>query len=440
MEDLKGAPLGIERDEFEQLLRTGPSLTRLPTPLVTLSEAAIAHNLATMASWCRSAGVELAPHGKTTMNRQLWQRQLETGAWGITVATAWQASVALDWDVPRVLLANALVQPAALAALAPSAGRLTVWSDSLRGVEIMHEALTGAGADQQLSVVVELGGEGGRTGVRTLEAGLEVARAISASPALRLAGVGGYEGALAHDAQPGSLDRVRSYLEQLGSLHDLIHAEGLYTDDGELLLTAGGSAYFDEVAEVLAHRHDPQGRRGPATRVLLRSGAYIVHDDGFYRGISPLARASVNAAGEQDEKDRQRDLYEQGGQSGQTGRFRSAMHGWATVLSRPEPGLALVDAGKRDFSFDEGLPEPQLLRPLGRSTTRPLESAQCTAMNDQHTFVTIPPQTVLEVGDVIRFGLSHPCTVFDKWRGLVTIDDDRAAAPRALGLLETAFG
>lgn len=415
MEDLKAAPLGMERDEFAHLLSRRPTLDRLPTPLLTLSDAALEHNLATMASWCESAGVDLAPHGKTTMNRQLWQRQLAAGAWGITVATPWQASVALDWDVPRVLLANALVQPAALAALATRTDRLTVWSDSLRGVEIMHEALTAAGAETPLSVLVELGGEGGRTGVRTLAEGLELARAIDASPMLRLAGVGGYEGALAHDAQSDSLATVRSYLEDIGRLHDLIGAEGLYGTGGDLLLTAGGSAYFSEVADMLSHRHDPHGRRGPATRVLLRSGAYLVHDDGFYRGISPLARADASP-------------------------FRSAMHGWASVVSRPEPGLALVDAGKRDFSFDEGLPEPQLVRRLGESEAHPLEGARCTAMNDQHTFVSLPADAALEVGDVIRFGLSHPCTVFDKWRGLVVIDDDQAPSPRASGLLETAFG
>lgn len=423
MEDLKAAPLGLDRAEFEQLLSQRATLDRFPTPLLTLSDAAIEHNLRTMATWCESAGVDLAPHGKTTMNRQLWRRQLDAGAWGITVATPWQASVALDWDVPRVLLANALVQPAALAALAPQTDRLTVWSDSLRGVEIMHEALTDAGAEAPLSVIVELGGDGGRTGVRTLGQGLEVARAIDASPVLRLAGVGGYEGALAHDAHPDSLARVRSYLEDIGRLHDQISAEGVYRPGGDLLLTAGGSAYFGEVADMLARRHDPHGRRGPATRVLLRSGAYLVHDDGFYRGISPLARAGADP------------LAQDGGHP-----FRSAMHGWATVVSRPEPGLALVDAGKRDFSFDEGLPEPQLLRRLGQSETQPLEGAQCTAMNDQHTFVTLPADTALEVGDVIRFGLSHPCTVFDKWRGLVLIDDDQIAAPRATGLLETAFG
>lgn len=415
---LKALPLGIDAQELEALFAERAGLEQFPTPLVTLSESALVHNLHTMNDWCDLAGVGLAPHGKTTMSRQLWQRQLDTGSWGITVATPWQASLALAWDVPRIMLANALVQAPALHGLAPHTSRLTVWSDSLRGVEIMHDVLTAAGAQDPLSVIVEVGGEGGRTGVRSLEDGMEVARAVAASPVLALVGVGGYEGALAHDATPASLQRVRGYLESIGDLHDRLLAEGLYPASADLILTAGGSAYFDQVAEVLAPRHDPTGVDGPATRVLLRSGAYLVHDDGFYRGISPLARRS--------------------GEGGPA--FRSAMHGWASVVSRPESGLALVDAGKRDFPFDEGLPEPQAVRRFGNRDVEQLDGARCTAMNDQHTFVQLAGPDDVQVGDVIRFGLSHPCTTFDKWRALLLIDDDRVEAPGAIGLVETEFG
>ena len=51
-------------------------------PLVVLDAAALEHNLRTMAGWCTAHGVALAPHGKTTMAPQLFQRQLEHGAWG----------------------------------------------------------------------------------------------------------------------------------------------------------------------------------------------------------------------------------------------------------------------------------------------------------------------------------------------------------------------
>ena len=415
MDQYKAVPLGFTAAEVADLPRTRPLLRDFPTPIVTLSESAVAHNLATMAHWCAEAGVALAPHGKTTMSRELWQRQLDAGAWGITVATPWQASVALGWGIPRVLLANALVQPAALRALAPDLGRLTVWADSVRAVEIMTEALTEAGPAAQLAVLVELGGAGGRTGARGIPAALAVAAAVAASPVLRLAGVAGYEGALAHDASPESLARVQSYLEELLAVHDAIEAAGLYPPDGPVILTAGGSAYFDQVAEVLAPRRAVgDGRR--EVDVLLRSGAYITHDDGFYRSITPLRRG------------------------GDGREFRAAIHGWATVVSRPEPGLVLVDAGKRDLPYDEGLPIPQAIRRFGESVAVPLDGAVVTALNDQHAFVRVPDEAVVEVGDVIRFGLSHPCTTFDKWRALAVVDDALAEEPRVIGLLETTFG
>lgn len=415
MEEYKAVPLGFTVADIAALADRRPSLAEFPTPLVTLSEAAVAHNVETMATWCRSAGVGIAPHGKTTMNRELWQRQLDAGAWGITLATPWQASVALGWGIPRVMLANALVQPAALRAFAPDTARLAVWADSVRAVEIMTEVLTAAASAQPLSVLVELGAEGGRTGARGQDAALAVARAISASPVLRLAGVAGYEGALAHDASASSLATVHGYLEGMLTLHDTLEAEGLYPPGEPVILTAGGSAYFDEVAAVLAPRRDPAGSGGRFVEVLLRSGAYITHDDGFYSVITPLSRV--------------------GG-----GEFRSAIHGWATVVSRPEPGLVLVDAGKRDFPFDEGLPTPQAVRRYGESRSLPLDGALVTAMNDQHTFVRVPERADVRVGDVLRFGLSHPCTTFDKWRALAVVDDALAADPRVIGLLETTFG
>nr|WP_281371343.1 hypothetical protein [Leifsonia naganoensis] len=189
----------------------------------------------------------------------------------------------------------------------------------------------------------------------------------------------------------------------------------MYAAAAPAIITAGGSAYFDVVAEVLAPRRDLDGTRGRVVDVLLRSGAYITHDDGFYSVITPLGRVGGDA-------------------------FRSAIHGWATVVSRPEPGLALVDAGKRDFPYDEGMPVPQAIRALGAASGIPLDGAVVTAMNDQHTFVRLPSHARVEVGDVIRFGLSHPCTTFDKWRALAVVDDALAAEPHVTGLLETAFG
>lgn len=394
-----------------EFLSAGPTLDDFGTPLMTLDAGALKNNLEAMAGWCAAAGVDLAPHGKTTMAPALWRRQLAAGARAITVANLAQVRVARAFGVGRVHLANALLDPAGLRWVAAELGRdpgfsFTCWVDSVPAVAAMARALEAAAPPARpLDVCVELGGAGGRTGARTVEEALDVAAAVRSAAGLRLVGVGGYEGALAHDAAPGSLAAIEAYLGAMRALHDRLR-EGRFLDaadaTGDAVVTAGGSAYFDDVARVLAPVRDA------GSRILVRAGAYLIHDDGFYRGISPFSRG----AGERP--------------------FRSAMHGWARVLSRPEPGLALLDGGKRDFAYDLDLPEPQLVRGRGRLAGTP----RVSALNDQHAFLR---DAEVEVGDVVRLGLSHPCTAFDKWTLVPVVDDADAATPRVIELVRTFF-
>ncbi|WP_306359578.1 amino acid deaminase [Nocardia sp. CC227C] len=401
-----------------EYLDTAPHLDDLATPVLTVDAAAMESNLTVMADWTRAAGVRLAPHGKTTMAPRLWERQLAAGAWGITLATGWQAQVARSFGVHRVLLANALVDPVALCWVAAELAvhpefEFLCWADSVATVELMDRALRSAPDTDRLTVLVELGGPHGRTGARSVQRGLEIAAAISASGRLRLGGVGGYEGALAHDRTDDALAAVHDYLDDLARLHREIAAAGLYP--GAAVVTAGGSAYPELVVEHLAGLADEDAARGVATTVVLRSGAYLIHDDGFYAGISPLGAGHAERP------------------------LRSAMHGWARTVSRPEPELALLDAGKRDLPFDEGLPVPQ--RIAGPAAGEPPGRALVSALNDQHAFLRLPgggPEDV-PVGSVVRLGLSHPCTAFDKWRLIPVIDNADADRPRVVDLLHTFF-
>ena len=68
----------------------------LPLPIALLKRDAVAHNLAWMQRQARHWGIDLAPHGKTTMSPQLFRRQLDAGAWGITFATV-DAARASAW-------------------------------------------------------------------------------------------------------------------------------------------------------------------------------------------------------------------------------------------------------------------------------------------------------------------------------------------------------
>ncbi|NVI88550.1 alanine racemase [Actinomadura sp. BRA 177] len=367
------------------------------TPLLTLDAGALDHNVRAMADWADEAGLLLAPHGKTTMAPALWRRQLDAGAWGITVANLPQLRVARAFGVRRVVYASTLLDPPGLAWLAGELDdnldfEFVSWVDSVRSVELMDEALRLVRSQRPVDVCVELGGPHGRTGVRDDGDAREVAAAVRKALKLRLVGIGGYEGALAHDAsEPGRVS-VDAYLRRLANLY-----RGLKYEVDEPMVTAGGSAFFDQVAHVLG---------GLGGKVVLRSGAYIIHDDGFYRDISPFSRGVGSP-------------------------LRSAMHAWGRVVSRPEPALALLDVGKRDVPFDEGLPEPQLVRGKG-----PLDGARITALNDQHAYLR---DSSAEEGDVVRLGLSHPCTALDKWTMIPVVDDADARRPRVVDYVRTFF-
>lgn len=392
-----------------------------------------------MADWCAAHGVDLCPHGKTTMAPALWLAQLFAGAWGITVANEFQLRVARSYGVPRVHVANSLLRPGGVRWLAAELARdpgwqVSSWVDSVEAVGQVSAALAHPPAPAgtggvRLAVCVELGAPGARTGSRSVAAALEVAAAVRAAPGLRLVGVAGYEGAVVH-AGEAAVPAVDRYLHALAELHQRLE-ESYETAPGEAaLVTVGGSAWFDRVVEHLAPLADPAGGRGRPVRVLLRSGAYVVHDDAHYREITP----SVRSAGPE---------------------LRSAMHGWARVLSRPEPGLAILDAGRRDLPFDQDLPIPQVVRgatgavvgPAGggagsaneNGTGVALAEARVTALDDQHAYVALPPDAPLRVGDVVRLGLSHPCTAFDKWTLIPVLDDVDADRPAVVGLVRTFF-
>lgn len=400
-----------------------PRLSQLPTPLLTLSRAALDHNRDAFARWCAERQFDLAPHGKTTMAPQLWAEQLEAGAWAISVANLAQLGVARAFGVTRTMVANSVISPLSLRWIADElqthAGiEIWVWADAVRTVELMDAALGArakrSGAAPAIPVLVERGGKGGRTGARDLATALQVAQAVDASPHLVLGGVAGYEGALAHDSDVDSLQIVRSYLHDLLEVHDHLLAAALYENTGPPVVTAGGSAFFDVVGEVLGPLVDT------GTRVVLRSGAYLTHDDGFYRNISPLGSTPRT-----------------------TGPLlRSALHGWVRVTSQPEPGLALFDAGKRDLPFDEGLPVVQLRRPrTSGEQAVPVDGVTVTVLNDQHGFLSFDPShtSPLRIGDELRLGLSHPCTAFDKWTLVPVIDDPDGDDPVVVDLVRTWF-
>ncbi|MFE0800949.1 amino acid deaminase [Streptomyces sp. NPDC058812] len=394
----KGLPPDAEGLTVAELTRQGRNLFTggFTTPVLALSAERLEHNLRLMETYATRHGLAFAPHGKTSMAPQLFHRQIEHGAWGITLAVPHQVRVARAFGIRRIFLANESADAAALRWISSELDadpdfRFVCYVDSVRGVGLMDAALSDAGASRPVDVVVELAaGEGARTGVRTEAECAAVADAVAGTRTLRLAGVAGYEGEVP-DADP---EKVHAWLRRLVALAVDFDKAGRFNGLEDIVVSAGGSAWFDAVADVFAEVPDLSL---PVLK-LLRSGAYVSHDDGHYRELTPFNRVPEEGA------------------------LEPAFRLWSQVVSRPSPEQAFTNAGKRDAAYDLHLPFAQVVRRDG--TERPATGVEVTGLSDQHAWLRTAGDADLEVGDWVGTGLSHPCTSFDKWQLIPVAEAD----------------
>ena len=369
-------------------------------PVAILKDSALAHNGVWMQRFVALTGALLCPHGKTTMSPELFARQIADGAWGMTAATASHVRSYRQFGIDRIFLANQLVGRGNIDWVLGELARDPAFEfyalvDSVEGVALIADAARALGIGRPVNLLVEIGAAGGRTGVRDHATGLAVARAVAdAAPYLALRGVEAFEGIFqSGDADPAP---VGAMLDRLVALAKDCADAALFAD-GDVILSAGGSGFFDLCADRLA------GTGLAGAKVILRSGCYIAHDDGLYdRLYTQIAT-------------RRPDLPPEG--------LRPALEVWAVIQSTPEPGRAIAALGKRDIGNDVEMPRPLWWFREGlHDAPQPMPPGYAVpVLYDQHGFVDGPD--LLRVGDLIGFGVSHPCTTFDKWRMLLTVDD-----------------
>ena len=406
---VKGVPGGIAPFKLREAGARRWNLLRedLPLPAAVLKASAVDHNDRWMQSFLGLSGAAIAPHGKTTMSPALFRRQLEHGAWAMTVATVQQVQVCRSVGIDRVVLANQLVGRQAMRYIldelaADETFEFYCLVDSVAGVTQLAEAARGRTLKAPVNLLLEGGTMGGRTGCRDLAGALEVARAAAATgSALRLRGVEGFEGLIQGKTSEEAAARVRAFLDFLARIAEACLHENLFAP-GPIVLSAGGSAFYDLVVERFSAE-----KLGRETIVLTRSGCYLTHDSAMYRRFFA------------ELQERRPELRKLGDG------LRPALEVWAYVQSRPEPTKAICTVGRRDISSDADMPVPELwYRPGANATPQPLDPGHTvTGLNDQHAHVTIPADSPLRVGDMVSFGVSHPCTTFDKWQVLWLVDD-----------------
>lgn len=374
-----------------EFLATKPNLftSGFQFPVMVLRDSALEHNIKRMAAYCKSLGFELAPHVKTPMSPQIAKRQMDAGAWGLTVANFAQAQIMLHYGFKKLIIGNEVMEPTSIAEIAKinggSAAHIIFYIDSLAGLKIAQDSLSGV-AGAKLNIFMEIGAVGGRAGIRDLDLLKTILAEIAKDERIYVRGVSGFEGAVPDGDRAGEgIENLRAFLRHIVAAAEITAP---FIREDKIIISAGGSSYFDYVAEELA-------KYSGAAHRMLRSGGYVTHDHVHYESLYPFMGAP------------------------DAERFFPALELWARVLSVPESDLAILNYGKRDAGNDLDNPLPFLK--LGR-TPESFEG-EIEKLNDQHAFMKITPGTAV-VGDIIGCGISHPCTNFDKWQLIPLVNDN----------------
>ncbi len=330
---------------------TGTLSSSLPTPALTIDLNALEDNLACMAHFFEDKPAKLRPHFKTHKCPILAHRQIRAGAIGMTCAKLGEAEVLVDAGISDILIANQIVDPAKIGRLAELArqSRLIVAVDQADNLRQISEAAMRAGSHVRIVIEVDVGLH--RCGVQPGQAALDLARQAAQLAGIHFAGLLGYEG---HAVQVENAEQrghiAREAMGPLVETAELIRQAGLPVE----IVSAGGTGTYDIT--------------------------------GTFPGITEIEAGSYPFM---DAKYRRLSLP-----------FRNALSLLATVISTPTPDRAIIDAGLKALTTENGLPEV---------SSHP--GVTLVALNEEHGRLEVDPERVsLRVGDRVELIPSHVCT------------------------------
>jgi len=325
----------------------------LDTPALVLDVAVLERNIARMAAFAREAGVHLRPHSKTHKSPIVAAKQLQAGAIGITCQKLGEAEVMAEAGITGLLIANQIVGEQKIGRLLTLARRteIMVAVDNAANVAALSAAACQAGVTIGVLVEVDVGMH--RCGVQPGEPALSLARQAVEAQGLRFHGLMGYEGhAVMIDDASDRREKAVASLRQLVDTANLLRGQGIAVD----IVSSSGTGTFDT------------GGNFPGV-TEIQVGSYATMDGRYLQVGVP---------------------------------FEPALAVLVSVISAPQPGLAIIDAGVKSISTDFGLPQPI-----------DLAGAEVKYMSEEHGWVFLQPELNLHPADKIKLRPMHGCTTIN---------------------------
>ncbi|HET7036643.1 MAG TPA: alanine racemase [Thermomicrobiaceae bacterium] len=349
----------------------------LDTPCLVVHQEILEQNVAEMADYARAHGISLRPHQKTHKTAEIARMQVEAGAIGGTCAKIGEAEALVDAGaLDDVLLAYQVVGPRKIARLLSlmERARVTVGVDGVESARRLSDAMRQAG--KQLDVLIEVNTGLNRAGLRPGEEVLDLAREVKAMPGLNLRGIFTHEG---HVARAQNGDELAEIARQAGE---------------ELVETAELLREHNIPVDVVSVGSTPAAfaTTGVEGITEMRPGTYVFNDNSAFR-------------------------------LGRIGPERCALRILTTVISRPEPDRAVVDAGSKTLAMD---PSPG--RP-GHGYVVEIPDATIVRLSEEHGVIELPEGACdLQVGDTLEIIPNHVCPTVNLQDEMFVVRDGEVVA------------
>ncbi|MGD8867233.1 MAG: alanine racemase [Gemmatimonadales bacterium] len=336
----------------------------IDTPALLVDTAALRRNLELMQSLAEGFGVRLRPHTKTHKSPHLARLQVELGASGITVAKVGEAEVMADEGLEDILIANQVIGAEKCQRLAQLAQRVrvAVLVDSAEGVDLLDLAFREAGSD--IDVLIEVDTGKGRCGLTDLDEIVALAQRVADAPALRLRGVETHEGHVPSGAQSAGQmeERATSAGQKLVQVAEALRQRGHPVEDVSVGSTPAA----------------PYTAAAPGV-TEMRPGTYVFND---------VNQMSIGQATPED----------------------CALSVLATVISRPTPDRAVLDAGSKSLFAEPARRAFALTDYDGFGYIREAPAARIVTLNEEHGVVRLPPGTDFPpIGSPVEIIPNHVC-------------------------------
>jgi D-serine deaminase-like pyridoxal phosphate-dependent protein len=343
----------------------------LDTPLIAVDLDLLERNIAEMASLAASYGVSLRPHAKTHKSPQIARMQLDAGAVGLTCAKLGEAEVLVDQGaVTAMLIAYPVVGDIKIQRLLRllDRARVVVAVDAYQAAAPLSQAVSTA--ERKLDIYLEVNTGQDRAGARAGQEAVELAVAIASLPGLRLTGVMTHEGHAGFSAP----DDIATIAENAGQA---------LVDTAERIRGQGISLTHVSVGSTPASWFTPR----VAGITEMRPGTYVFNDNNAFR-------------------------------HGRIGPDRCAARVVSTVVSRPAPDRAIVDAGSKALALDPSPSHP------GHGYIVGHPGVTIVRLSEEHGVVALPAgETGFEVGDRVEIIPNHICPAVNLTDELIMVRD-----------------